>query len=187
MSKPLVSVDCSELKDLAKQLGEFFDPSVAKPSPLGKAVAAGARHAYLELERVTPINEGAIPTDSSGKPHTPGTLRKSVYRYWNPALSPNGNKIVYSVGVNMSKAPHWHLADGGHKFYRNYLPMKVKRTPVQYRSRKKDRAIPLGDVVFKARGNHYLDRAFAQTVLKHSLDIIVDVYMDEFKRAMARK
>lgn len=179
MAKAAVTVDCSELVDLAKQLGDFFDPAVAKPSPLGKAVAAGARNVYLELERNTPVNK-------DGSAAHPGLLKRSVYRYWDSKGSPNANQISYFVGVNMRKAPHFHLADEGHKFYKNYKPFVVSDSPLQFRSRNKDGGRPLGEPYKKAKAHHYLEKSFSQSVLKNALDIVVEVYMEQFNEAMAR-
>lgn len=194
MAKALVTVDCSELADLSKKLGSFFDESVAKPSPLGKAVAAGARHTYLELQRVTPVA-------NAGESKNPGLLRDSVYRYFDPKASPDSNHISYKVGVNMKKAPHFHLAESGHKVYENYRPFKPnldkwggykpaagrsKWTGTPFISRNKfgRNRKPLGEEVGKVEGHHFLEKAFNETTLKSALDIVVEEYMRQFKESM---
>ena len=179
MAKAFVSVDCSELVALSKQLKDFFDPSVAKPSPLGKAVAAGARNVYLELQRQAPENK-------DGSAAHPGLLKRSVYRYWDPKGSPDANRISYFVGVNMRKAPHFHLADEGHYFYRNYKPFVVSESPLRFRSRNKDSGRPLGAPYKKAKAHRYLEKAFNPSVLANALDIVTEVYMEQFTEAMAR-
>lgn len=179
MAKAFVSVDCSELIDLSKQLKDFFDPSVAKPSPLGKAVAAGARNVYLELQRQAPENK-------DGSAAHPGLLSNSVYRYWDPKQSPDANHITYAVGVNAAKAPHWWLADQGHDFYTNYKPFVVSESPLQFRSRNKDSGRPLGAPYKKAKAHRYLEKAFNPSVLQGALEIVTEVYMEQFTEAMAR-
>lgn len=67
---------------------------------LRSAVYAGARVLYEELLRQAPVG----PT---------GNLKAAVYHWHDDKQSVNG-RHVYAIGVNQSKAPHWHLVEYGH-------------------------------------------------------------------------
>lgn len=182
----LLEVKSNTISDAVKKFAEFFDPSVANPSPLGKAVAAGAREVYLNMQRLVPVN-------TDGTAQDPGLLRNSVYRYWDPKLSPNGHNIYYEIGVNLKKAPHFHLADKGHKFYKNYPPIpkgvpasrdgrKWVDSPTGYYSPKKGTRGKLGDVAGHSTPRPYLDESFSQTVISKALQTIQDVYIEQFHK-----
>lgn len=174
----LFKCDFSQITKLAKQLAKISDQDSAKPSVLGAAVAAGAREIYLNMQRIVPVN-----TDGTAK--DPGLLRDSVYRYFDPSKSPNGNYITYQVGVNLRTAPHFHLAEEGHKFYSNYKPFKIKGG--LYRSRNKDSGLPLGFPVFSARPRPYLKQSFSPSVLQSALRTVVEEYKVQFLREVYRK
>lgn len=189
--KGLFSCDISGLKAKVAQVKAFFDPTVAKPSPLGKAVAAAARDVYLELQRNAPVN-----TDGSAK--DPGLLKRSVYRYFDESRSPSANHITYQVGVNLRKAPHFHLADQGHNFYENYAPFRMpyehyrpakdgypKWFGSPFISRRKLRKnAAKGPVVFRAKGHRYLEQTFNPTVISRAVKQIETVYLEQFNEAM---
>ena len=101
-------VNTDEWKQLANKVTDFFEPKAAKPSAAGVAVAAGARWLYLNLQRRIPVG------DETAK--NPGLLKESAYRFYDDSISPDSNHVYYQVGVNIAKAPHFHLAEKGHKF-----------------------------------------------------------------------
>lgn len=69
---------------------------------LRPAAYAGARVLYDMLLANTPVKKGI--------------MKGAVYHWHDDGRSPpNGYNQWYSVGVNMKKAPHWHLLEFGHK------------------------------------------------------------------------
>ena len=192
MDKPFLEMEVKGLDEIIEKLDQFFDPSVPNPSPLGKAVAAAARDVYLNMQRLVPVN-----TDGTAK--DPGLLKQSVYRYWDPKKSPNGHNITYQIGVNMKKAPHFHLADAGHDFYANYNPFKLFDHYKKYVPAGKTAAWfgsplisrnktgpngkeDLGRVIGDAKPRPYLDESFSPTVINKALQKIQDVYFEQFKQ-----
>lgn len=98
---------------------------------LRSAVYAGAKLLYEELVRRAP--EG--PT---------GNLKKAVY-HWHDDKQSIGGKQVYAIGVNKSKAPHWHLVEYGHWRRNQIVPIDA------------DRAAKYGKAAFKsAAGQWYV-------------------------------
>lgn len=70
--------------------------------------AAMARVFYEEVK----LNTSGARAPAGPKQLT-GTLHDAVYRVFSKDNSDEDTK-VYHVGVNMSKAPHWHLVEYGH-------------------------------------------------------------------------
>lgn len=170
-----IKVNVKGLDELVGGIKEFLQPKSINPSPLGKATAAAARDLYLNMQRVAPVN-----IDGTAK--HPGLLKASVYRFNDPKKSTSGNHIVYQVGVNLRKAPHFHLAEHGHWFYKNYMPRKVREGVI--RSRKKTSGIPLGEPVFRAKARPYLEQSFSQNEVAKAVETVKRVYAEEFNKAV---
>lgn len=142
MSTVNFTVDFSA-DDLVKRLKAITDEPNAKPSILGKAVAAGAKVVYDELHRRVPVKSGL--------------LKGAVYRYYDPDISPSAQNINYRVGVNVSKAPHWWLAGHGHNVYEGQVIYHTGGGEFRTRGgrkRKNSRAIR------HIKGNPYLEPAW---------------------------
>lgn len=83
--------------DIGAALGRFA--GAVKAEVLRPAAHAGAVVLQDEIKARAPVHEG--------------TLKSAVYRAHAPEQS-GDSRQVYAVGVNMKKAPHWHLVEFGH-------------------------------------------------------------------------
>lgn len=103
MSSLKISLDAG----LRAQLRQFEQK--LKDEVIASAVAAGAKVLYDELLLRVPI--------------VSGVLESSIYRYMDPNAK-GTLRSTYWVGVNMAKAPHWHLVEYGHM--QSYQAMFIK-------------------------------------------------------------
>lgn len=158
MSAVNFTVDFSA-DDLVARLKSIVDEPNAKPSILGKAVAAGAKVVYDELHKRVPFKTGL--------------LKGAVYRYFDPAISPSAQDIHYRVGVNVTKAPHWWLAGHGHNVYEGQRIYFIGGDQFRTRGGKKPKG---GRVVRHIKGNPYLEPAWEASREK-ALDTIRATYM----------
>lgn len=99
---------------------------------LRSAVRAGALVFQEEMKERAPVGN---PLESTKSDYTPGTLRNSIYHYYDVRNSVNG-KQVYLVGPNKNKAPHWYFTEYGHFRYNfvtgekgKYIVAKKDRLP----------------------------------------------------------
>ncbi|GGX32790.1 hypothetical protein GCM10007242_44680 [Pigmentiphaga litoralis] len=83
--------------DLKAQLEQFAEN--VRTEVLRPTVYAAARVLYDEVRIRVPVDEG--------------TLYGAVY-HWHSEKESTAGRVVYYVGVNKKKAPHWHLVEFGH-------------------------------------------------------------------------
>ena len=150
--------------DLVRRLAELAGETSANPSVLGKAVASGAKVVYDEIHQNVPFRTGL--------------LKKSVYRFFDPALSPSAHKIAYRVGVNVTKAPHWWLVEHGHNLYRGQRIVSVNGG--EYRTlggkkRKRNQPVDPGQILRHISGKPYLETSWEASKEK-ALETIWETY-----------
>lgn len=93
------------LQGILTQFAKDFQDQV-----LRSATRAGALVFLDEMRLRAPVGER---NDSTKSEYQPGTLKKSIYHYYDKNKSVQG-KQVYAVGPNKTKAPHWFFAEYGH-------------------------------------------------------------------------
>lgn len=89
---------------------------------LRSAVRAGALVFQEEMKIRAPVGN---PFESTKSDYKPGTLRDSIYHYYDVRNSVNG-KQIYLVGPNKNKAPHWFWTEYGHVRYNFVTGQKGK-------------------------------------------------------------
>lgn len=94
---PRRSVSIKIRGDMAESLSRF--EAAVKEEALKSAAWAGATVMYDEMR-------ARAPTKSGG-------LRDSIYR-WRDRRKQSNDRVVYAIGPNKAKAPHWHLIEYGH-------------------------------------------------------------------------
>lgn len=150
--------------DLIKRLNSLTGETSANPSILGKAVAAGAKVVYDEIHKNVPFRTGL--------------LKKSVYRFFDPALSPSAHKIAYRVGVNVTKAPHWWIVEHGHNLYKGQRIVQVgggEYRTLGGKKRKRNQPVNTGQIIRHIRGKPYLEISW-NTSMEKALETIWATY-----------
>ncbi len=135
--------------DLVGRLYRLTGETSSKPSILGKAVAAGAKVVYDEIHKNVPFRTGL--------------LKKSVYRFFDPALSPSAHKIAYRVGVNVTKAPHWWIVEHGHNLYKGQRIVPVgggEYRTLGGKKRKRKQSANAGQIIRHIGGKSYLEKSW---------------------------
>ena len=94
-------------------IDRMFDMFVADiEAAVRPAAQAGAQVLYDEVKR----NVGQLKSFT-------GNLQKSIYQKYSPELSVAGQKAVYNISWNKTKAPHGWLVERGHmqryRYYQN--------------------------------------------------------------------
>ena len=80
---------------------------------LRPAAYAAAKVLYDEMLVRVPVYEGPVPVSKNGIAKIkPGQLRDSIYHYFVEDRSDPG-RVIYAIGPNKRKAPHWHLLEYG--------------------------------------------------------------------------
>lgn len=92
-----------QLKGDLKQALEDFGERV-KAEAFRPAAYAAAKTLYDEMRRLAPVGDGE---------KTKARLQDAIYHYFVTDRSTDEKKI-YAIGVNKSKAPHWHLVEYGY-------------------------------------------------------------------------
>lgn len=97
----MIGIDTKLSGDIVSGLDKF--EKKIKGEILISAAAAGARVIYEELKlNTSPPRMGRVT----------GTLHDAVYRVFSQSRS-NEDQKAYHIGVNKSKAPHWHFLEYG--------------------------------------------------------------------------
>lgn len=118
----------ADLRGILTNFAEEFQSKVVR-----SAVRAGALVFQDEMQVRAPVGN---PNESTDPNYQPGTLRDSIYHYYDVRNSVFG-KHIYYVGPNKKKAPHWHMIEYGHFRY-NFVTGKKGEYIIATKDRLKD-------------------------------------------------
>lgn len=88
-----INFDTTELQQNLQTFAQEVEAKALRP-----AAFAASDMLYKEMQINAPVRTGL--------------LRSAIYQFYNERKSIDGLHL-YSIGVNMRKAPHWHLLEYG--------------------------------------------------------------------------